>query len=143
MADVKTIYGSATALTFSDLQTLANGSSSVSSARDNSTDGATDDHVAVTIVTGASGATSASTVEIWASASIDGTNYADATNDARIGVLVTAATSTTYRAVFPIAVAFGGQLPQRYRIRVRNATGGALAGSGNAVSYLPVLTTVS
>lgn len=143
MATYSISYGTATALTVSGLASLTNGSSATSNARDNAIDLNLDDLVEVVIVAGASGTSTTGTVEVWVGASVDGTNFGDASNRKLLGILNVVANSGTYRKVFSVGDAFGGQLPMEYQITIKNSSGGTLAASGSSVKYQGVKMTSS
>ena len=120
----------------------------------------TDHEVVVTASSPATFTGSAgTTVNVFAYASADGTNWANATganenidgtdkaivwsangNNARfLGTILmpmaTAGTSTIYRSQpFSIASAFGGAMPSKYVIVLQNQTGAALPASGHSLA---------
>lgn len=135
MASSKPTYGSPTALTVT-LNSLANGASATSSTVTNTTDRHSDATVEVIVASAASGTSATGYVEVFVKGSIDGTDFASDTADRKIGTIGVVANSTTYKGVFPVAPALGGMLTPYWQVRVRNASGAALAASGNAAAYL-------
>jgi hypothetical protein len=134
VATSKAAYGTATSITVT-LASLANNGSATSSAIDNTTNLFLDANVEVIVVSAASGTSATGYVEVFAKASIDNADFASDTADRKIGTIGVAANATTYKGIFPVASAFGGVLPPYWQVRVRNATGAALAASGNAAFY--------
>lgn len=94
---------------------------------------------------------------IYAYASEDGTNYThpatgsdaaitltDPTHMALIGIVPLLAQSTAYKGgPFSVAKAFGGILPPKWGIIVRNYSGIALAASGSSVTWSGVYNNVA
>ena len=80
-------------------------------------------------------------VYIYARSSLDGTNYSDSGSSAnelnlrRIGTISLTDTSAHTSAAWEIASAFGGGLPPKVEIIVRNDAGVSLAASGNTGAY--------
>lgn len=78
---------------------------------------------------------------IYARSSLDGTNFSDSGSTAnelnlrRIGFISLTDTSAHTSAAWEIASAFGGGLPPKVEIIVRNDTGVSLAASGNTGAY--------
>lgn len=138
MPTVRMSYGAATAITIT-INSLANGSSVTSSTVTNASNLYTDALVEIILATGASGATAAGYCEVFVKGSIDNTDFSSDTGDRKIGAIATTAVSTTYKLIVNLASAFGGAMPQYWQIRVRNASGGALAASGNSASYSGIL----
>ena len=139
MADTKLAYGTTTAITIT-LDSLANGSSATSAEIDNTTDLFLDALVEVVVTTGTVG--SNPHVKVYALSSVDGTNFASDSNKKLIDTIDTPASSTTYRSrAASVALAFGGVLPPKWKIVVENATGDALAASGNSAQYRGVYST--
>lgn len=85
--------------------------------------------------------TGSKAVYIYARSSLDGTNYSDSgvaaneLNLRRIGTISLTDTSAHTSAAWEIASAFGGGLPPKVEILVKNDTGVALAASGNTGAY--------
>ena len=112
-------------------------------------------YVALNTTTGAAPAND-KCAYVYAYGSEDGTNYTDnATgSDAAITLLSptnlklvnvismpSTATSVTYKTVFPVAPAFGGVLPRKWGIVVRNYCGITLGAANNVASYSGVYAT--
>ncbi len=134
MATNRAAYGTATAITIT-LASLANNGSATSSAIDNTGNLFLDANVEVILVSAASGTSTTGYVEVFAKGSIDNADFSSDTADRKIGTVGVVANSTTYKAVFPVAQAFGGILPPYWQVRVRNASGAALAASGSSATY--------
>ncbi len=157
MASVKEIFGTSTAITI----TLANLASSATAGRestviDNSSDLFLDALVYVTVNVGAGSIANDKCAYVFAYGSEDGTNYTDnatgsdaaitlnvPTNLHLVAVISMPTASLTYKAVFSVAQAFGGVLPRKWGIVVRNYCGLALAAANNAASYSGVYATVA
>ncbi|ROH88009.1 hypothetical protein ED236_00505 [Pseudomethylobacillus aquaticus] len=87
-------------------------------------------------------------VLLYAKASLDNTNYqsgpesgttaTDEPNLTLIGALPCNTNSTLQRGVFSVSGAFGGALPPYLKFVIKNETGAALAGSGNALKVAEV-----
>lgn len=143
MATLKEQLGSATLITVT-LASLASGSWRQSNFVDNSSNLFMDIFVQLDVKTGA---TAAGTVDIWSYASIDGgTTYSDGAtgtdsaftptaspNLVFVGSVNTPAVTTSYVSrQFSLAFAYGGSLPQRWGLAIKNTNGGALdATEGN------------
>jgi hypothetical protein len=145
MADIKLKLGTATAATIT-LASLANGSARQSTEIDNTTNLYADYLVSVKAKTGASGTSTTGSIEVYAFGNVndvrdDGAGATDAAitvvNARLIGIIGVAANATTYTKTFSVAQAFGGVMPAKFGIIVKNASGGALDGTaGNhAVTY--------
>lgn len=80
-------------------------------------------------------------VYVYARSSIDGTNFSDAGSTAnelnlqRLGFVSLADTAAHRCAALEISQFFGGGLPTKVEIVVKNACGTALAGSGQGGNY--------
>src|SRR5690349_17311460 len=132
MATYELQYGTTTALTVTGLGTLANGSSATSATVDNTSTLFIDAMVEVVFAT-AAGATATGTLEIWAKASIDNSDFDDDSNDRLVAVCVLAAAVQTRKRIASVAAAFGGSMPPYWQVRIKNATGAALTSA--TVSY--------
>lgn len=134
MAENKLIYGTAGSVTIS-LDSLANGSAVVSSTIDNTSDLFLDvflefiiNHTAAPSATGY--------LDVTIKGSFDNTDFDDDNNAKWIGSLVISSTSTgTRKRILSVASAFAGSMPPYWQVRVNNASGAALASSGNSMSY--------
>ncbi len=140
MADIKSKYGAATAITIT-AGTLAssNTAGQSSTAIDNTTDLFIDALVEVAPTLSATAPANDKNVYVYAYGSVDGTNYTDAisgtdaaytfrvpTHLRLIGVIPTAAASAAYRSMpMSVAAAFGGVLPPKWGIVIKNYTGSA------------------
>lgn len=145
-------FGSATAITMS-LQSLASNAWWQSTFIDNSSNDFVDDLVQAKVKTAG---TAAGTVDFWLYASIDGgTSYSDGATGAdgtftptanpnliHLGTVNTPSATTSYiSAVFSVAFAFGGSVPQRWGLAAKNTNGGALdSTAGNFVIQYQGLT---
>lgn len=153
MTETKIKYGTSTALTIT-LNSLATSATVGRQATvvDNGTNLFDDVYVTTIISTGTvSGPVS---VNVYVSGSEDGTNYdqdsavmgaSDAgytidspTNLKLAAVINTSTSSKVYNATFSVASLFGGVMPRKWTVVVCQNTGGALAGSGNSMSYTGV-----
>jgi hypothetical protein len=90
-------------------------------------------------------------VNVYVSGSEDGTNYdqdsavmgvsdaaytIDSSTNLRLGAVINTSTSSkVYNKTFSVAQLFGGVMPRKWTVVVVNNSGGALAGSGNSMSY--------
>lgn len=143
MANVKLAYGTATALTFSNLSTLASGTlSAASTAVDNTTNLYLDYLIEINVTVGT--VVAPAQCLIYAADTVDSTNFQDVTSTLNLrllGVLATPTSTNAYRSsAFSLAAAFGGVIPPKFQILVYNSTGAALtAGTGQ---YLGVYSTV-
>jgi hypothetical protein len=157
MANIKEALGSSTAITIT-LNSLASSATAgrEATAIDNSSNLYLDALVTAILKIAAGTPANDKCAYIYAYASEDGTNYTDnATgSDAAItlrdptclrliAVVPMPAASVTYKAIFSVAQAFGGVLPRKWGIAVRNYCGIALDSSGNSASYSGVYSTSS
>lgn len=137
MATVNEKLAASTGITIT-LASLASGSWRQSAFVDNSSNLYLDAFVELLVKTGA---TAAGTVDLWAYASIDGgTTYSDGASgsDAAftptanpnlvfLGSVQTPTSTTSYTSrMFSLAQAFGGFVPQRWGLAVKNTNGGNL-----------------
>lgn len=132
MADVKIAYQAAQSLTVTGLSTLANGSNAISDAVDNTTNKFLDYLVEVSATVGT--VSGNKRFLVYATSSVDGTNYSDSSdvsNMKLLGIVNAPSNSTAYRSpAFSVASAFGGTIPNHFKIVVRNDSGAAFtAGS--------------
>ena len=149
MANIKQEFGTSTAITIT-LNDLASSATAgrESTVVDNSTNKFIDALVYVTVNVGAGTPANGKCAYIYAYGSEDGTNYTDnatgsdaaitlrdPTNLRLVAVISMPTASLTYKVVFNIASAFGGALPRKWGIVVRNHCGIALAASANVASY--------
>ena len=145
MATVKQIAGSRTALTSSNLGTLASATYCVSSVYNNTTNNPLDLMVELTVATTNSPSGNQQCV-VFAQASYDNTNFqtgptsGTTTTDepllTYLGTVQIATTSTTERKSFSVAAAYGGVLPPYVQIVVKNDFGVALTTGTLATSEI-------
>lgn len=159
MASVKLVYGTSTAITIT-LNSLATSATAgrESTAVDNSSNLYLDALVTIILDIATGTIANDKAAYVWAYGSEDGTNYSGNVtgSDAAITLddptplklvqvipMPTAGTSDKiYKAVFSIGQAFGGVLPRKWGIVVRNYCGINLAASGNSASYSGIYETV-
>lgn len=138
MSNIKAEFGSSTAITCT-LASLASAGSRQSTVVDNGTNKFIDALLNISVKTNGSAPSGDKAVYVYGYASEDGTAYSgeasgtdgsytpsSPTNLVLIGRVECPAASTTYKAVFAIAQAFGGRLPRKWGIVIKNATGNAL-----------------
>jgi hypothetical protein len=154
MGDIKQAFANTANFTIT-LHELASSATAGrgSTAIDNSSNLYLDALVTLTVKTANAAMANDKAVYLYAYGSEDGTNYEDAfggsdaahtpLNLKLIGVLDCQTQNVTYRGVFSVAQAFGGILPRKWGIVVRNYTGQALAADVNAASYSGVYATAS
>lgn len=143
MADVKLAYGTATSITIT-LNSLGSGSLAVATAVDNTSDLFEDVLIELNLDPGTTAAPFA--VNVYASISLDGTNYSDQTNVenmAFLGSIYTPSTTALRARGMSLAQACGGVVPPKWALVVQNASGAALAASGNSAQYRGVYRTVA
>lgn len=160
MASVKLVYGTTTAITIT-LNSLAHSDTAgrESTAVDNGTNLFLDALVTVigTIATGTIGHDKC--IYVWAYGSEDNTTFTgnvtgtdaaitldDPTPLKLVQVIPTPTAGTSdkvYTAIFPIAQAFGGVLPRKWGIVVRNSTGIDFEAHGCSASYSGIYETVA
>ena len=157
MANIKQAFGTSTSITIT-LNSLASSATAgrESTAIDNSSDLFLDALVTVILNVGAGTIANDKCAYVYAYGSEDGTNLTDnatgsdaaitlnaPTNLRLVHVIAMPTASLTYKAVFSIAAAFGGVLPRKWGIVVRNYCGIALNSSGNSATYSGVYATSS
>lgn len=143
-------YGTSTAITIT-LNSLASSATAGRQATviDNSTN--LFDDVLVTTIISTGTVSSPVSVNVYVSGSEDGTNYdqdsavigatdaaytIDSPTNLKLAKVINCSTSTkVYNAVFNVAGLFGGVMPRKWTVVVVQQTGGALAASGNSMSY--------
>lgn len=145
----KPSYGASNQTVTITLASLANGTSRQSTVIDNTSNLYVDVLVTFKIKTGAAGNTAAGTVELYAIGTTDGgTTYTDGggATDAAItvnaapfiGSFPATANATTYTGgPVSVAAAFGGTLPQKFAVVVKNNTPSTFDTTGGnfAVQY--------
>lgn len=145
MGDIKQKFGTGNQSLTITIASLTNGSARQSTEVDNSSNVYGDALVFLKIKTGASGTASTGFVSVYAFASVDGgtsrTENAGAsdaaitptvpTNLRSIGIINCVANATTYYGgPMSVAAAFGGVMPERWGIVIKNETGGTLDTTG-------------
>jgi hypothetical protein len=78
---------------------------------------------------------------VYVRTSVDGTNFSEDTlpaNLVRIGFFSVDKAATVRSRAFSVAAAFGGVLPPKFDVIVRNDAGATTASSGNAAQYVAV-----
>jgi len=138
--DIKTKYGTSTAITCT-LASLASNGARESTVVSNTTDLFLDALVMVKVKSNATGTSATGYVNVYAYGSADaGTTYSDTAtgtdaaitltappNVRLIGVINVVANATTYKSgPFSVAAAFGGVLPEKWGIIIENKSGAAL-----------------
>lgn len=138
----KPLYsGNNQSISFSDLNSLATGSSVFSGDIDNSSNLYGDFLVAGAFTAGSSGVSGTGTLLVIVAASVDGgSTYPSNVSDCKvIGVLNCASNGATPKLdPTSIAALYGGRTPQHFKVGVVNNSGVALASSGNSMSYQAV-----
>lgn len=146
MADITLVVGTRTSLTTSALDSLASGAYVSAGTLNHTTNDPIDVLVEVAVTPGTVAGNKQ--VLVFAKASLDGTNFStgpesgttttDEPNLVFVGTIPCNTNSAEQRGIFSLAAAFGGVLPQRSKIIVKNETGAALASSGHSVHYSEV-----
>jgi hypothetical protein len=161
VANIKLAFGSVQTMVTTNLQSLASSTTTgawQSASVDNSANLYLDALVIVTLV-GPATVSADRAAYVYAYGSIDGgTTYPDAISGSEgaltfnsdppnlrsIGSISMPVNSGTFKSEpMSIAAAFGGILPGRWGVAIRNASGGALAASGNVVKYQEVYATTA
>ena len=147
----KIAYGTSTAITIT-LNGLASSATAgrESTAIDNTIDKFLDAMVTVTLKAADAVLADDEAAYVYAYNSEDGTNYsdmADGVDSAHTPLslplvkVIPLVQNVSQRGVFAIAQAFGGIMPRKWGIVVRNYSGQALAAAGNSASYTGIYTT--
>lgn len=135
MAVIKTVFGTKTSLTVTGLSTLASATYVASSVYNNSTNGANDLMVEVTVATTNTPAGNKQVVvfcqasydnSVFQSGPTSGTTATDEPLLTYLGTIPLQTASTTEVKSFPIAAAYGGNLPPYVKIIIKNDLGVAL-----------------
>lgn len=135
MSTVKTVSGARTSLTSSSLSTLASATYCVSSTKDNTTNQPIDVMVEVTLATTNTPSGNKQAVVFcqasydnsnWQTGPTSGTTTTDEPLLTFLGVVPIATASVTETKAFPVAPAYGGNLPPYIRIITKNDLGVAL-----------------
>jgi hypothetical protein len=155
MASIKEALGTSTAITIT-LNSLASSATAgrESTAIDNSSNLYLDALVTVIINFPNSAPANDKAIYIYAYGSEDGTNYTDNATGSDAAITLESPTclrpvhtipiptqNKSYEAIFSIAQVFGGILPRKWGIVVRNYAGQTLVASGNSASYSGVYAT--
>lgn len=139
MGDIKSKYGSSGQAITITLNSLADDTLVLSNEISNTTDLFFDAGVQVQIKTGAAGVDSNGYIVVYAiGSSNNGSDYPDSANYelTPIGRFNANVNDTEFTSnVMKAAVGFNGQLPEKWKICVKNKTGVALASSGNSAWY--------
>lgn len=135
MATVKQVCGTRTSLTVTGLSTLASATYVASNEIDNTTNQPVDLLVELAVTPGTVSGNKQAV--LFAIASLDGTNYqtgptsgtttTDEPDLTYIGILPLNTNSTAQRKIFSIAAAFGGKLPPKMKLVVKNDSGAAFS----------------
>lgn len=144
MATVTQLHGSATALTLNGVNSLASATLSSASADINFTSGPLDALLEVTLDPGTTAGNKQAV--IYASDSLDGTNFSDAVNRENlvfVGIMYLPDTNVVRSRSYSLASAFGGTLPPKLRIYIFNDSGAAFNSSGHSAQYAEVRATVA
>ena len=156
MTDVKNKYGTQGQAITITLASLANNGARQATVVDNTSDLFLDVLLMLKVKSGASGVSATGYVEIFAYGTVDdGTTYSEGATGADgaitltsvpnvrlIGIINVVANATTYMGgPFSVAAPFGGVLPKKWGIIVRNKSGAALdaAEGSHAKLYQGVL----
>lgn len=151
MANIKQEYGTSTALTIT-LNSLANAGARESTVVDNTSNKFLDVLVAVDVKLASGSPASEKAVYVYAYGSEDGTNYSDnatgsdaavtmrsPSNLLLIGTINTPDSGAlTYKGVFSLSQAFGGNVPRKWGIVVENKTNLAFDSTGCSARYTGV-----
>ena len=155
MADIKAKYGTSTQTITITVASLATAGARESTAIDNTTNVFLDALVLVKLKSGAASTAATGYVNVYAYGTADGGSTYSGTatgtdaaitltvppNSRLIGVMNMVANATTYKAIFSVAQAFGGVLPDHWGIIIENQSGGTLdaTGGNHSVVYQGVL----
>jgi hypothetical protein len=154
MATTKAAYASSASITIT-LNSLGSTNARESTAIDNGTNLYLDAHVRVTVNVGS--VSGSPVVHVYAYGSEDGSTYPDTVTGSDAAVTLEDPTVLRLAAVIPcptsskayesdvlsIARLYGGVLPRKWGIVVKNSTGAAFSGSGCSAAYTGLhLTTV-
>lgn len=135
MATITSVVGTRTSLTVTGLSTLASATYVASSAYNCTTNDPLDVLLEVEVAT-TNTPSGNKQLAVFAKASLDGTNFTsgpesgttttDEPDLCRVGIVPMNSASTTHRRIFSLASAFGGVLPQQFKIVLKNDLGVAL-----------------
>lgn len=146
MASVKIAYGAATALSNAAGLNSAAAAAYVNLGTIDNTSALLLDYLVEVAVTPSAAPTGNAQIVVFATDSVDGTDYSDSTTDANMALLGTIQMSaaSAYRSkAMSVASAFGGNLPPKMQIIAKVDDGVALAASGNSAQYVGVNQTVA
>lgn len=143
MAVVKSVVAASSALTVTNLSTLASATYCVSNAMDHTTNQPLDVLIDVNVATTNTPAGNKQVV-VFCKGMIDGTNYGSGPESGTtttdepdlhfVGVVPVNTSSTTHRRIFSLAAAFGGILPRASKLIIKNDLGVALTSGAVAIS---------
>jgi len=139
MSTIKILQGSATSLTVTGLNSLASNSMATSNAITVTTNDPLDVLVEVTLDPGTT--TGNKQAVVYAVSSLDATNYSDSTNRpnmALVGVISLPDTNIVRARAMSVASAFGGTLPNLFKLVIWNDSGASFNSTGNSVQYVEV-----
>src|SRR6185437_15375226 len=143
---VKTAYGTATAFSgASGLNSAAAAAAYVNLGTIDNTTALLVDYLVEVQVTPSATPTGNQQIVVFATDSVDGTNFSDSSTDANMALLGTIQMSaaSAYRSkAMSVAAAFGGNLPPKMQVIAKIDDGVALAASGNSAQYVGVNGTV-
>lgn len=140
--DINSKHGSATSASTlaTALASLSSGSTATGAAFNVTTNKPLDVLFEITIDPGTT--TGNKQAIVYAISSLDGTNYSDSTNistnAAHVGTINLPDTNIVRSRAMSIAAAFGGTLPNYFKVLVYNDSGAAFNSTGNAAQYVEV-----
>lgn len=146
MSTVKTAYGTATAFSGAASLNSAAAAAYVNLGVIDNTANLFLDYLVEVEVTPSAAPSGNAQIVIFATDSVDGTNYSDSSTDANMALLGTIQMSaaSAYRSkAMSVAAAFGGVLPPKVTVYAKIDDGVALAATGNAAQYIGVNETVA
>lgn len=133
--ELKTKYGPNGQILTITLASLADAAKAESVEVDNATNLYRDAPVQVKVKTGASGVSSTGVIRVFAVGSVDGgTTYPDSANNTLhpVGIFNANGNDQTFISnALSVANAFGGNLPEKWKLVVQNDTGVALNATGS------------
>lgn len=138
-------YGAATALSNAAALDSAASAAYVNLGTIDNTSALALDYLVEVEVTPSAAPSGNSQIVIFATDTVDGTDYSDSSQDANMALLGTIqmAAAQAYRSrALSVAAAFGGNVPPKVQIIAKIDDGVALAATGNAAQYVSVGQTV-
>jgi len=142
---IKTAYGTATAFSGASGLNSAAAAAYVNLGTIDNTTALLLDYLVEVQVTPSATPTGNQQIVVFATDSVDGTNFSDSSTDANMALLGTIQMSaaSAYRSkAMSVAAAFGGNLPPKMQVIAKIDDGVALAASGNSAQYVGVNGTV-